>query len=551
MKKLILILSVLTVVFITKDTLTQPAALWIKYYNNFLANKNDNAVKSVIDNNGNIYITGNTTTANNSSDILTIKYDASGNMKWVRVFNNQQVNGYESADDMCVDYSGNVYITGQSSGLNSTLDAMVIAYDSTGTLKWSKYFNRTNIAGRIAYGLKIIANPYVYVACTFTYGNTSECGVLKLTPTNGDSIGYRLLAAQSGPGVAFLHGLDADVSGNIYVCGYGIFNANEENDMIYFKLNSSLVTEWSKFYTGASHKDDIAYDIKVGPDGNVFLSGSSYQNNQGDDFMLFKIGRDDGAVIWSKRINNPDANQSEYGAKITFDNNSNIIVLGSSDGLNTAADLLTVKFSPTGTILWQQRYNYNTTREDRLTGLVCDNADNIYVSGYSYRDGGNIMDWVTLKYSSGGVLDWANIFQGASAFDKSVSINLDQSGNVVVAGSVKGQTTEEDYVVIKYGSTIGIQNISGEIPDKFELGQNYPNPFNPVTNIKFSIPNAGNVKLVVFDIAGKEVGELVNDNLNAGTYKYDFNASHLSSGVYFYKIQAEGFTDVKKMILVK
>ncbi len=101
------------------------------------------------------------------------------------------------------------------------------------------------------------------------------------------------------------------------------------------------------------------------------------------------------------------------------------------------------------------------------------------------------------------------------------------------------------------GEFIGIEPISGTTPDKFELSQNYPNPFNPITNINFSVPKSGSVKLVVFDAAGREVAELVNSNLNVGTYKVDFKASHLSSGVYFYRLVTSEFTEVKKMILVK
>jgi len=97
----------------------------------------------------------------------------------------------------------------------------------------------------------------------------------------------------------------------------------------------------------------------------------------------------------------------------------------------------------------------------------------------------------------------------------------------------------------------GIQQINGEVPSGFSLQQNYPNPFNPVTNIKFSIPKAGIVTLKIYDIAGKEVAQLVNRNLNPGTFNFDFDASSLSSGVYFYRINADGFTDVKKMMLVK
>ncbi len=97
----------------------------------------------------------------------------------------------------------------------------------------------------------------------------------------------------------------------------------------------------------------------------------------------------------------------------------------------------------------------------------------------------------------------------------------------------------------------GIQPISGNIPASYSLDQNYPNPFNPVTNIKFGIPKAGNVKLVIYDLSGREVSRLVDQSLNAGYYNADFNAVNLASGVYFYRLEAKDFTDVKKMILVK
>ncbi|NOS85480.1 MAG: T9SS type A sorting domain-containing protein [Ignavibacteria bacterium] len=100
-------------------------------------------------------------------------------------------------------------------------------------------------------------------------------------------------------------------------------------------------------------------------------------------------------------------------------------------------------------------------------------------------------------------------------------------------------------------STVGIQSNGNEVPEMFTLSQNYPNPFNPVTNIKFSIPQSSFVKITVFDITGKEVTKLVNENMNAGSYTVDFNASDLATGVYLYRIDAAGFTDVKKMMLIK
>lgn len=98
---------------------------------------------------------------------------------------------------------------------------------------------------------------------------------------------------------------------------------------------------------------------------------------------------------------------------------------------------------------------------------------------------------------------------------------------------------------------VGSENISSEIPGDYKLEQNYPNPFNPVTNIKFSIAKAGLVKLTIYDILGKEVAVLVNRELTAGTYNEAFDGSRLSSGIYFYKLQTDRFTEVKRMALVK
>jgi len=96
------------------------------------------------------------------------------------------------------------------------------------------------------------------------------------------------------------------------------------------------------------------------------------------------------------------------------------------------------------------------------------------------------------------------------------------------------------------------------VPSNFNLSQNYPNPFNPTTNINFSIPvvdakfaSTTNVTLKVYDILGKEVSEIVNDKLEVGNYSYEFNASKLSSGLYFYTIKADNFVATKKMLLVK
>lgn len=99
--------------------------------------------------------------------------------------------------------------------------------------------------------------------------------------------------------------------------------------------------------------------------------------------------------------------------------------------------------------------------------------------------------------------------------------------------------------------TVGITPINSTVKS-FSLNQNYPNPFNPTTNINFSIPKAQNVSLKVYDMMGKEVANLVNnERLNAGEYKADFSGANLSSGVYYYTLTTDEFVSTKSMVLVK
>jgi Secretion system C-terminal sorting domain len=98
---------------------------------------------------------------------------------------------------------------------------------------------------------------------------------------------------------------------------------------------------------------------------------------------------------------------------------------------------------------------------------------------------------------------------------------------------------------------VDVSESASNIPVAYALAQNYPNPFNPTTTIEFALPQSGHVKIVVYDALGRIVSELVNSELNAGNYKTNFNAANFASGIYFYKIQAGDFVDVKKLMLLK
>lgn len=137
-----------------------------------------------------------------------------------------------------------------------------------------------------------------------------------------------------------------------------------------------------------------------------------------------------------------------------------------------------------------------------------------------------------------------------------------------VAGQVQSNTTEnynftdkntdftKAYYRLKQIDTQGSFKYSNEVevditPKSFTLYQNYPNPFNPSTTIKFSVPYKSHVNITIYDVTGKEISSLVNEEKSAGTYSVNFNARNLSSGMYLYRIACGNFTQVKKMLLLK
>jgi hypothetical protein len=103
-----------------------------------------------------------------------------------------------------------------------------------------------------------------------------------------------------------------------------------------------------------------------------------------------------------------------------------------------------------------------------------------------------------------------------------------------------------------YGGIVSVESENSEVvPKKFSLEQNFPNPFNPTTNISYSVSEFGLVNIKVYDILGKEVATLVNEEKPAGRYVIEFDASDLSSGMYIYTLRANGYSNSKKMLLMK
>lgn len=145
--------------------------------------------------------------------------------------------------------------------------------------------------------------------------------------------------------------------------------------------------------------------------------------------------------------------------------------------------------------------------------------------------------------------DWKKIGFVPGAGTTSEKHNYAFSDKNLVRGKYQYRLKQIDFDgTFEYSKIIEAEIVS---PAKFELAQNYPNPFNPTTAISFTIPQSGNVKLAVYNLLGQEVAVLVNEFREAGTYNIEFDAGNFNSGIYLYKLEANGLTFTKKMTLLK
>ena len=138
-----------------------------------------------------------------------------------------------------------------------------------------------------------------------------------------------------------------------------------------------------------------------------------------------------------------------------------------------------------------------------------------------------------------------NIYDNAD-FDMVHDLASAQMANILVMGAANVNCP-----VVENESSSGVEQFGNSTPNSYELDQNFPNPFNPSTTIRFSVPSSEFVSLRIYNSIGEKVAELVNQVLPAGIYNVNWNAENVSSGVYFYKIEAGSFINTKKMILLR
>jgi hypothetical protein len=296
---------------------------------------------------------------------------------------------------------------------------------------------------------------------------------------------------------------------------------------------------------------NVGVKITADQSGSVYIGGVSRVSGFGV-YLTLKFDRN-GVRQWVKIYDGPGSGDNSLNS-IAIDKINNALFVTGAAVINGVQMATTIKYNIiTGDSIWVKKdtgaYKYGDAR-----AIKVDTIGNIYVSGVSSSTGsGAPVDILTIKYSQTGVRNWLMTYNGSyNGLDIGKDLGIDIFNNIYVLGTSQSGFQMSDYVLIKYNQILGIQPLSSELPKVLKLEQNYPNPFNPSTTIRFSVSKKSFVRIQVYDILGRIKELPVNDNLNPAEYEVTIDGSNYSSGVYFYRLIADGsIIDTKKFIVLK
>lgn len=538
-------LNCLFFILITNILSAQVQQEWIQRYNG-AANSNDRGSCSTIDIEGNIIVCGTSSSIQDYGDYITIKYNSSGTLQWIRTYN-----GPGNLSDWVLsvksDNIGNVYITGRSRGSGTGEDYCTIKYNTNGVEQWVQRYNAgggDDIAERLV--VDNFGNVYVTGESQTGLGNSADIATIKY-----DSSGVlQWVKRYSGiGGDSFGWDIALDQNNYIYVTGFthDLFTGA---DIVTIKYDISGNQQWAKTYDGEQYNSEEARSIAIDNLNNVYVTGYTRATGTGPNYILIKYNSN-GDLQWIRTYNGP-GNYYDWALKVAVDNFSNVYITGFIAVLNPlSSDIATIKYNSNGVEQWVRTYSGPSIGNDNANSLTLDNLGNVYITGLSY-DSTTLADFVTIKYNTDGTQQWIEKYNGPiDSIDQAFSVVVDGVNNVYVTGTSRGIGSLDDIVTIKYSQTIGIIPVSNVQPNSFELEQNFPNPFNPKTSINFQLPVKGYVKLLIFDILGRKIQTLVDEDLSAGVFSVEWNALNFPSGIYYYRLNTDQYIETKKMVLLK
>jgi uncharacterized delta-60 repeat protein len=368
-------------------------------------NNADEARAIATDPAGNVYVAGRASLNSSTSDIVLIKYSASAIQQWV-VFYNSPQNYIDDVTSMAVDASGNVYLTGNIVKGSFEYDYLTVKFNTSGVLQWAATYNGTANGVDMANDIAVDASGNVYVT-GLSAGQVVKRSVvstgydyvtIKYNSSGAQQWVQRYNAASKNDEAK---SLALDASGNVYVTGSS-YPSTGGTDCATIKYNTDGVFLWLNRYNGPAGQDDAGNAIAIDPSGNACVAGYTYNSAGRGDVLTIKYDPN-GAQQW---LNVYDAGSGTHdiGKVMGIDYAGNVYVAAETSipGV-TNSDYLTIKYSSNGVQSWAARYNSPENQVDYPTAMVVVNPNSgpfggagnatIYVTGYSYGD------VATIKYS--------------------------------------------------------------------------------------------------------------------------------------------------------
>ena len=404
---------------------------------------------------GNVFVTGYSTGRTTGPDAYTISYNPEGLQNWsARYDGPAHLGDYGTA--VAVDAAGLAYVTGfgYRGMVNKHSDYSSQKYDSSGKLVWDvQYDDRRNGNDEIR-AIALDNAGFVYIT-----GRSED------SLTNNDVKHYDYYTIKYNPGTGKvvwsarydnnIKGADeataiaVDPAGNVYVTGrsYGGATGFDYATIMY---SSSGIQQWARRYDNIKG-DDEATAIAVDAGGNVYVTGRS--KGSGTDFDSLTIKYDSsGLPLWQVRYNHPAANGPDEASAIAVDGTGNVYVTGRSQGGATSGfDYVTIKYDLGGTQQWVRRYDNNINGTDEATALALDSAGNVYVTGRS-QGSATGLDYLTIRYDGSGNQVWRARYNNSNVngADEAAAIAVDSSSNIYVTGRSQGGPLSLDYATVKY-----------------------------------------------------------------------------------------------------
>ena len=368
----------------------------------------DHAYAVAVDASGNVIVTGYSIGSGlGTSDYYTAKYAAAdGTILWEKLYNGTG-NYRDIASAVTLDGSGNVVVTGSSTGSGSSgTDYYTAKYAAAdGGLLWEKRYNGPGSGNDIPYAVAVDASNNVIVtgeSIGSGLGN-SDYYTAKYAAADGALLWEKRYNNGPGNPVDTPRAIAIDASGNVIVTGT---SNNDYYTAKYATANGSLL--WEKRYNGTANGPDLAYAAAVDAGGNVIVTGYSSGSGSALDCYTAKYAAMDGTLLWEKRYNGT-ANGTDLAYAMAVDASGNVVVTGSSFGGSSGYDYYTAKYAAMdGTLLWEKRYkgpddNFDAMEDFKQLALTPDGG--VVVTGISSKNGHP--NYATVRYSPLTLIDYA------------------------------------------------------------------------------------------------------------------------------------------------